>query len=125
MPGWSSRPAAGLVQQGGHLAGEVAQLPVGCADTLGEADGLGAGDADGELLGAGAPRGDLADPAGVEGASGIDPQVDDPQQRDQGVDRGGALVGDVVAGGDQDPQGGPASSVRGRRSWVWSSGRAA
>lgn len=68
-----------------------------------------------KLLGAGAPRGDLADPAGVEGASGIDPQVDDPQQRDQGVDRGGALVGDVVAGGDQDPQGGPGSLVGARQ----------
>ena len=63
----------------------------------------------------GGTRDHCADPAGVEGASGIDPQVDDPQQRDQGVDRGGALVGDVVAGGDQDPQGGPGSLVGARQ----------
>jgi len=84
-------------EQGSHLPGEVAQLLVGCADTLGQADGLGTCDTDGEFLGAGAPGCDGGDVTGGEGAAGVNAEVNNPQECDEGVDRRGALVGDVVA----------------------------
>lgn len=92
MPGWSSRPRAGLALTRVVICLVLGrQFLIGGNDSIGDPDGLRARDAGGELFLAGAPGGDGGDLSARQRPAGIDPEIGDTHETCQGVDRQGPI----------------------------------
>lgn len=109
-------PDAGLLEQRSGLAGldefshagaVGGDLLVELDHALGQTDRLGPGGCGAQVFVAGPPPGYRGDLRAGQGSAGVDSEFDNPQQRDQRVDGGGALGAHVVTGRDQDAQAGP------------------
>ena len=95
-----------FLHEGVHSGSVLGEIVVEGSHSLGEADRFSPGCSGGDGFVADSPPCDLGDPSAGQRSTSVDAEVDDPQEPGQSVEGGGAFGSHVLAGGDEDAQGG-------------------